>query len=122
VPSEYARGVLDGPDGRSLPEVIAETIAGECPSVTRFRRYRVTTMETATEPARGVWEIDRRLSSAANALRRTADHATGPAAATGKSIDDAWPGRGLIGRRLAATSAPGPAVARMCVAYEFVAL
>lgn len=91
VPSEYARGVFDGPAGRSLPEVIAETIAGEYPAVARFRRYRVTTMETGTEPARGVWEVDRRLPAAADAPKPIVDPRTGPAAPRGPRTDGLGP-------------------------------
>lgn len=39
VPSEYARGVYAGPDGRSLPEVAAEQLADTGPTVMRYRRY-----------------------------------------------------------------------------------
>ncbi|WP_230674229.1 zeta toxin family protein [Rathayibacter sp. Leaf248] len=39
VPSEYARGVYAGPDGRSLPEVAAERLADTGPTVMRYRRY-----------------------------------------------------------------------------------
>jgi len=42
VPSEYARDVFDGPDGKSRPEAIAERLANECVAVTRFSRYRTT--------------------------------------------------------------------------------
>ncbi|WP_260303364.1 zeta toxin family protein [Rathayibacter sp. PhB127] len=39
VPSEYARSVYAGPDGRSLPEVAAEQLAHTGPTVMRYRRY-----------------------------------------------------------------------------------
>ncbi|MCJ1705497.1 zeta toxin family protein [Rathayibacter sp. VKM Ac-2926] len=39
VPSEYARSVYAGPDGRSLPEVAAEQLAHTGPTVLRYRRY-----------------------------------------------------------------------------------
>ncbi|WP_367882041.1 zeta toxin family protein [Rathayibacter oskolensis] len=39
VPSEYARGVYAGPDGRSLPELAAERLADTGPTLMRYRRY-----------------------------------------------------------------------------------
>jgi predicted ABC-type ATPase len=40
VPSEYAREVFDGPDGKSRPEAAAQRLATECGAVNRFRRFR----------------------------------------------------------------------------------
>lgn len=48
VPSEYAREVFDGPQGRSRPEAVVRKLAAECPAVTRYRVFR-TTMEQAHE-------------------------------------------------------------------------
>lgn len=53
VPSEYARAVFDGPDGRSFPEFVAERLAAECGAVDRYRRFR-----TAAEGADRVLEVD----------------------------------------------------------------
>lgn len=67
VPSEYARGVFDGPDGKSLPESVARNLAEQCPAVLRYRVFR-TTAEQATEPrANPVLETDktRRVHGAA---------------------------------------------------------
>lgn len=40
VPSEYARDVFNGPEGKSLPETAAERLAAACPAVMRFQRFR----------------------------------------------------------------------------------
>lgn len=48
VPSEYARDVFNGPDGKSKPEHAAQVLAETCPAVTRYRVYR-TTEEQAKE-------------------------------------------------------------------------
>lgn len=40
VPSEYARDVFNGPDGRSRPEHAARMLAESCPNVTRYRVFR----------------------------------------------------------------------------------
>ncbi|NTW39883.1 MAG: AAA family ATPase [Cellulomonadaceae bacterium] len=40
VPSEFARAVFEGPQGRSRPEVAAEALAQGAPNVLRFRRFR----------------------------------------------------------------------------------
>ena len=54
VPSEYARTVFDGPDGRSFPEFVAERLATECGAVDHYRRFR-----TAAEGADRVLEVDK---------------------------------------------------------------
>ena len=54
VPSEYARGVYDGPAGRSRPEVAAELLARTSPAVIRFRRFRTT-----NESASRITEVDK---------------------------------------------------------------
>jgi chloramphenicol 3-O-phosphotransferase len=67
VPSEYARGVFDGPDGKSRPEAVAQTLAEQCPAVLRYRVFR-TIAEQAAEPrAKPVLEADktRRVHGAA---------------------------------------------------------
>ncbi len=58
VPSEYARGVYDGPDGRSRPEVAAEFLAQTSPAVMRFRRFR-----TPSENASRTTEVDKGRSA-----------------------------------------------------------
>ncbi|MFZ4843982.1 zeta toxin family protein [Mycetocola saprophilus] len=58
VPSEYARGVFDGADGRSKPEIAAEVLAHNCPNVMRYRVYRTTQEATDQVPAVGGWEKD----------------------------------------------------------------
>lgn len=47
VPSEYAREVFGGPDGKSRPEAAAERLASDCGAVTAYRLYR-TTVEQGT--------------------------------------------------------------------------
>lgn len=59
VPSEYARGVVDAPGGRSVQEATAETIAPDSTAVTRYRRWRTTVTETDIAAAAGSWEIDK---------------------------------------------------------------
>lgn len=54
VPSEYARAVFGGPDGRSFPEFVAERLAVECGAVDHYRRFR-----TAAEGADRVLEVDK---------------------------------------------------------------
>lgn len=58
VPSEYARGVFDGPNGRSKPEAVAQNLATGCPAVQRYRVYRTTKEGTESAPAVGAWEKD----------------------------------------------------------------
>ena len=58
VPSEYARSVFDGPDGRSKPEVAAEGLATNCANVMRYRVHRTTQEATTAAPAVGAWEKD----------------------------------------------------------------
>jgi hypothetical protein len=49
VPSEYARDVFSGPDGRTRPEAAAQRLANECSAVTRLSRYR-TVLDAAGTP------------------------------------------------------------------------
>lgn len=49
VPSEFARDVFDGPEGRSKPEANARTLTELCPAVTEYRVYR-TGMDQAHLP------------------------------------------------------------------------
>lgn len=58
VPSEYARSVFDGPEGKSKPEAVAQILAAECPAVERYRVYRTTQEGTEAAPAIGAWEKD----------------------------------------------------------------
>lgn len=58
VPSEYARAVFDGPEGKSKPEAVAQKLAAECPAVERYRLYRTTQEGTESAPAVGTWEKD----------------------------------------------------------------
>ncbi|MFT2753391.1 zeta toxin family protein [Clavibacter sp. Sh2088] len=57
VPSDFARNVFDGPDGRSRPEANARMVAEESPAVSRYRVYR-TTAEQAEAKAPPVLETD----------------------------------------------------------------
>lgn len=73
VPSEYARGVFDGPGGKSKPEAAARALAEQCPAVARYRVYR-TTMEMVAEaklegrPVRATVEVDLTRGSRGAAL------------------------------------------------------
>ncbi|AWF97275.1 toxin component of a toxin/antitoxin system [Clavibacter michiganensis subsp. insidiosus] len=57
VPSDFARNVFDGPDGRSRPEANARMVAEESPAVSRYRVYR-TTAEQAEAKAGPTLETD----------------------------------------------------------------
>ena len=54
VPSEFAREVFNGPDGKSRPEVAAQSLAESAPNVVRFCRYR-----TECEGAPRALEVDK---------------------------------------------------------------
>lgn len=56
VPSEYARSVFDGPDGKSKPEVAALSLAYNCAAVMRYRRYRTLQDTPGTKPNINAWE------------------------------------------------------------------
>ena len=45
VPSEYARGVFDGPGGKSKPELVARKLAEDCPAVRQYRLMRTTLVD-----------------------------------------------------------------------------
>ena len=51
VPSDFARNVFDGPDGRSRPEVNARMVAEESPAVSRYRVFRRTAEQAAAGEA-----------------------------------------------------------------------
>lgn len=59
VPSEYARGVFDGPDGKSRPEAAAGNLAEQCPAVLRYRVYRTTAEQAAEARPKPVLEADK---------------------------------------------------------------
>lgn len=63
VPSQYARGVFDGPNGKTKSEAAAKVLAEECPVVQRYRVFRTTQEGTPERPAVAECEVD---------LRRTA--------------------------------------------------
>lgn len=68
VPSEYAREVFDGTEGRSKPEEAARALAESCPAVGSYLVYRTTIAEarTAVEEnrrAQAVKEVDMVRSS-----------------------------------------------------------
>lgn len=77
VPSEYARDIFEGPDGRSKPAWAAEEFAERCPVVSRYRVFR-TTMEEAQaaveekRQARASVVTDRSRASAKDPLVDTA--------------------------------------------------
>lgn len=54
VPSEYARDVFDGPEGRSKPSFVSEQLAKECPAVMRHRAYWTSSEEAAKPKATAV--------------------------------------------------------------------
>ena len=77
VPSEYARDMFDGPDGRSKPEAAALALAERCPAVSRYRVFRTTAKEARAADAEGRFaqatvEVDRSRSSRSGALVDTA--------------------------------------------------
>ena len=53
VPSEYARDVFDGPDGKSKPEAAARALSETNPAVSRYRVYRTSTEEAHMAEAEG---------------------------------------------------------------------
>lgn len=59
VPSEYARDVFAGPDGRSKPEAIARSLAEKCAVVTRYRVYRTGMDQAHMQTAIPVLEVDK---------------------------------------------------------------
>ncbi|WP_271986656.1 zeta toxin family protein [Pseudoclavibacter terrae] len=63
VPSEYARGVFDGPNGKTKSEASARVLAEECPAVQRYRVYRTTQESTPERPAVASWEVDLQRAS-----------------------------------------------------------
>lgn len=67
VPSDYARDVYAGENGRSRPEVAAETLVKSCPAVTRYRRYN-----TPSEDRPRTLDVDLSRRSAGAALAPTA--------------------------------------------------
>lgn len=58
VPSEYARDVFYGADGKTKPELAAHALAESCTSVSRYRVYRSTT-EQAQQGAKPTLETDK---------------------------------------------------------------
>lgn len=57
VPSEYARDVFTGTDGRSKPEAAARSLAEKCEAVTRYRVYRTGMDQARKQNAVPVLEI-----------------------------------------------------------------
>lgn len=76
VPSEYARSVYDGPEGRSLPEYAAEQLADTGAAVMRFRRFH-----TAGEGQPRTVEVDKSRTAFGRPLVDTALAQTRAAAA-----------------------------------------
>lgn len=81
VPSEYARAVFDGSDGKSKPEAAAHNLAKMCPAVERYRVYRTTQEGTETTPAVGAWETDQSRQKRGGPLLDTAQVETAKRAA-----------------------------------------
>lgn len=69
VPSEYARGVFDGPDGRSHPEANARRLAESCPAVTRFRVFRTGMDQAHLERATPTVDVDLKRATPGAELR-----------------------------------------------------
>ncbi|GAB3186272.1 hypothetical protein GCM10027060_26650 [Nesterenkonia halophila] len=57
VPSEYARDVYDGPDGKTKSEHAAQQLAENCPAVRRYRVHRTTSESDGAQPE-GRWDVD----------------------------------------------------------------
>ena len=62
VPSEFARTVFDGPDGKSKPEHAAQQLALRCGAVTEYRLFRTTTAQA--QAATSVPTLERHLARA----------------------------------------------------------
>lgn len=58
VPSEFAREVFHGPDGRTKPEFAARQLAEQCGAVRRYRLFR-TTADMAVNDVGPRMELDR---------------------------------------------------------------
>lgn len=56
VPSEYARDVFDGPDGKSKPEATALELAYNCAAVLQYRRFRTLEDTPSAKPNINAWE------------------------------------------------------------------
>lgn len=73
VPSEYARGVFDGPEGVSKPEVVARKLAERCPAVWQYRLMR--TVLTDGEPQQTLETHQRRSARGEPLVDVTSDSA-----------------------------------------------
>lgn len=76
VPSEYARDVFNGPDGRSKSEAAARALAEQCPAVTRYRVFYTTAEEARAadaekRPAKAIVEVDRSRAERGSSLLDT---------------------------------------------------
>lgn len=88
VPSEYARDVFNGPDGKTKSEHSAQQLAESCPAVSRYRVYR-TTAEQAQVGGRVVPTVEADKSRIA---RGAADLIDTKLAETRQRIHTARPG------------------------------
>lgn len=96
VPSEYARDVFDGPDGRSKPEHTARLLAEQCPAVADYRVYRTGMDQAHLSHAVPVLEQHRQRSrpgAALQAVQTPQGRAGGPAAGRPSARDVSFPSR-----------------------------
>ncbi|WP_422117749.1 zeta toxin family protein [Brachybacterium sp. UNK5269] len=117
VPSEYARDVFDGPEGRSKPEHNARVLAEQCSAVADFRVYR-TGMDQADSPqAQPLLEVHRQRSRPGAELRAVEtpqERTAGPSASRSSVRDASFPGRSSSAgpTRPGSTPPRGPTVGR----------
>lgn len=71
VPSEYAREVFDGPDGRSKSEVASRALAEQCPAVSRYRVFRTTEAHAQKPNANHTVDVDLSRTSPGGVLMET---------------------------------------------------
>lgn len=96
VPSEYARDVFDGPDGRSKPENTARLLAERCPAVADYRVYRTGMDQAHLVQAVPVLELHRQRSrpgAALQAVQTQHEREGSPAAGQPSARDVSFPGR-----------------------------
>lgn len=97
VPSEYARDVFNGAEGRSKPEHSARALAEQCGAVADYRLYR-TGMDQADTP-RAVPTLEAhwkrtRSGAALHPVQAAQGATTGPTHQGSTARDVSFPGRG----------------------------
>lgn len=96
VPSEYARDVFEGPEGRSKPEHTARLLAERCPAVADYRVYRTGMDQAHLVQAVPALELHRQRSRPGAELKpvQTSQEPAGsPEAGRPSTRDVSFPGR-----------------------------